>query len=313
MYSKFLKKGIALGVLTSAVLIPNDKVLAAEAKNAEGVSTVNINKGYLANATAEIERYVETELKNVYEDMAFTQVEEGSYLFVRTEPSQDSEWVGKLYEADAAKVIGPVGEWTQIESGNVTGYVKTEYILTGESAEEKAKAIVAEKKPEVDVETLDEAKAEELAAECFSYAESKEEEAARLAEEAAKAEEEAKAAEAETVGNGQAVVDYAMQFVGNPYVWGGTSLTNGADCSGFVQSVYANFGVSMPRTSSAMRSAGTEVSYSEAVPGDVICYEGHVGIYIGNGQIVNAIDEAHGIGVSSATYTNIITVRRLLE
>ena len=307
MYSKFLKKGIALGVLTSAVLIPNDKVLAAEAKNAEGVS-----KGYLANATAEIERYVETELKNVYEDMAFTQVEEGSYLFVRTEPSQDSEWVGKLYEADAAKVIGPVGEWTQIESGNVTGYVKTEYILTGESAEEKAKAIVAEKKPEVDVETLDEAKAEELAAECFSYAESKEEEAARLAEEAAKAEEEAKAAEAETVGNGQAVVDYAMQFVGNPYVWGGTSLTNGADCSGFVQSVYANFGVSMPRTSSAMRSAGTEVSYSEAVPGDVICYEGHVGIYIGNGQIVNAIDEAHGIGVSSATYTNIITVRRLL-
>ena len=312
MYSKFLKKGIALGVLTSAVLIPNDKVLAAEAKNAEGVSTVNINKGYLANATAEIERYVETELKNVYEDMAFTQVEEGSYLFVRTEPSQDSEWVGKLYEADAAKVIGPVGEWTQIESGNVTGYVKTEYILTGESAEEKAKAIVAEKKPEVDVETLDEAKAEELAAECFSYAESKEEEAARLAEEAAKAEEEATAAEAETVGNGQAVVDYAMQFVGNPYVWGGTSLTNGADCSGFVQSVYANFGVSMPRTSSAMRSAGTEVSYSEAVPGDVICYEGHVGIYIGNGQIVNAIDEAHGIGVSSATYTNIITVRRLL-
>lgn len=312
MYSKFLKKGIALGVLTSAVLIPNDKVLAAEAKNAEGVSTVNINKGYLANATAEIERYVETELKNVYEDMAFTQVEEGSYLFVRTEPSQDSEWGGKLYEADAAKVIGPVGEWTQIESGNVTGYVKTEYILTGESAEEKAKAIVAEKKPEVDVETLDEAKAEELAAECFSYAESKEEEAARLAEEAAKAEEEAKAAEAETVGNGQAVVDYAMQFVGNPYVWGGTSLTNGADCSGFVQSVYANFGVSMPRTSSAMRSAGTEVSYSEAVPGDVICYEGHVGIYIGNGQIVNAIDEAHGIGVSSATYTNIITVRRLL-
>ena len=310
MYSKFLKKGIALGVLTSAVLIPNDNVLAAEAKNAE--RTITINKGYLASATADIERYVETELKNVYADMAFTQVEEGSYLFIRREPSQDSEWIGKLYEEGAAKVIGPVGEWTQIESGTVTGYVKTEYILTGELAEEKAKAIVAEKKPEVDVEALDEVTAEDLAAECFSYAESKEEEAARLAEEAAKAEEEAKAAEAETVGNGQAVVDYAMQFVGNPYVWGGTSLTNGADCSGFVQSVYANFGVSMPRTSSAMRSAGTEVSYSEAVPGDVICYEGHVGIYIGNGQIVNAIDEAHGIGVSSATYTNIITVRRLL-
>ena len=312
MYSKFLKKGIALGVLTSAVLIPNDKVLAAEAKNAEGVSTVNINKGYLANATAEIERYVETELKNVYEDMAFTQVEEGSYLFVRTEPSQDSEWVGKLYEADAAKVIGPVGEWTQIESGNVTGYVKTEYILTGESAEEKAKAIVAEKKPEVDVETLDEAKAEELAAECFSYAESKEEEAARLAEEAAKAEEEAKAAEAETVGNGQAVVDYAMQFVGNPYVWGGTSLTNGADCSGFVQSVYAHFGVSLPRTTYDMVNSGYAVSYEEALPGDLILYDGHVGLYTGAGTIVNAMNEADGIGICSATYTDIIAVRRVL-
>ena len=312
MYSKFLKKGIALGVLTSAVLIPNDKVLAAEAKNAEGVSTVNINKGYLANATAEIERYVETELKNVYEDMAFTQVEEGSYLFVRTEPSQDSEWVGKLYEADAAKVIGPVGEWTQIESGNVTGYVKTEYILTGESAEEKAKAIVAEKKPEVDVETLDEAKAEELAAECFSYAESKEEEAARLAEEAAKAEEEAKAAEAETVGNGQAVVDYAMQFVGNPYVWGGTSLTNGADCSGFVQSVYAHFGISLPRTTWDMENVGVAVSYEQALPGDIVLYDGHVGLYMGDGTIVNAMNEADGIGICSATYTNIITIRRVL-
>ena len=133
----------------------------------------------------------------------------------------------------------------------------------------------------------------------------------KAAEEKAK-ETEAAATTAVDSGNGQAVVDYAMQFVGNPYVWGGTSLTNGADCSGFVQAVYANFGVAMPRTSSAMRSAGTEVSYSEAVPGDVVCYDGHVGIYVGNGQIVNAIDEAHGIGVSSATYANIITVRRLL-
>ncbi|RGS75124.1 peptidoglycan endopeptidase [Coprococcus sp. AF21-14LB] len=111
---------------------------------------------------------------------------------------------------------------------------------------------------------------------------------------------------------GQAVVDFACQFIGNPYVWGGTSLTNGADCSGFVQAVYANFGISMPRTSSQMRSAGVEVSFEQAIPGDVFCYEGHVGIYIGDGQIVNAIDETHGIGISSATYTNIITIRRLV-
>lgn len=310
MNSKFLKTGIAIGILTSAVFVPNDKVFAAEAKKIEGTITVNtINRGYLANATAEIERYVATELKNVYADMAFAQVEEGSYLFVRTEPSKDSDWVGKLSEEDAAKVIGPVGEWTQIQSGNVTGYVKSEYILTGKPAEEKAKAIVLEKKPEVNVEAMNEETAQAVAAECFTYAETKEEEALRLAKEAEEAEKAAQEANAQ---KGQAVVDYAMQFVGNPYVWGGTSLTNGADCSGFVQSVYANFGIGMPRTSGAMRGAGTEVSYGEAVPGDIICYEGHVGIYIGNGQIVNAIDESHGIGVSSATYTNIITVRRLL-
>lgn len=304
MNSKFLKTGLALGILTSAVLIPSDKVFAAEGKRMERTFAVNtINRGYLANATAEMERYVEAELKNVFTDMAFTQVEEGSYLFVRTEPSKESDWVGKLSEEDAAKVIDSVGEWTQITSGNVTGYVKSEYILTGKPAEDKAKAIVLEKKPEVNVEAMNEETAQAVVAECFSFAESKEEEAARLAKEA----------EETNAKQGQAVVDYAMQFVGNPYAWGGTSLTNGADCSGFVQSVYANFGIGMPRTSRAMRGAGTEVSYSEAVPGDVICYEGHVGIYIGNGQIVNAIDESHGIGVSSATYANIITVRRLLQ
>ena len=93
---------------------------------------------------------------------------------------------------------------------------------------------------------------------------------------------------------------------------GGTSLTNGADCSGFVQSVYAHFGVNLPRTSSEMRSAGRGVSYSEALPGDIICYDGHVGIYMGDGQIVNAINSRKGIGILPATYKGILTVRRLL-
>ena len=89
-------------------------------------------------------------------------------------------------------------------------------------------------------------------------------------------------------GSGSSVVSYATQFVGNPYVWGGTSLTSGADCSGFVQSVYANFGVSLPRTSYEQQNAGYEVSYADAQPGDLICYGGHVAIYMGNGQIVHA-------------------------
>lgn len=111
---------------------------------------------------------------------------------------------------------------------------------------------------------------------------------------------------------GRAIADYGLQFVGNPYVYGGTSLTNGADCSGFVQSVYRHFGYSVPRSSSEQRSAGREVSYSEAQPGDIICYAGHVGIYIGNGQIVHASSPSTGIKVGTATYRTILSVRRVV-
>ena len=118
-------------------------------------------------------------------------------------------------------------------------------------------------------------------------------------------------------GAGSAVASYATQFVGNTYVYGGTSLTNGADCSGFVQSVYANFGVSLPRTSYEQMTVGTEVSYSEAQPGDLICYGGHVAIYLGNGQIVHASNSAPypagGIKISdNAAYRTILSVRRVI-
>lgn len=113
--------------------------------------------------------------------------------------------------------------------------------------------------------------------------------------------------------SGSSVVDYATQFVGNPYVWGGTSLTNGADCSGFVQSVYANFGISLPRTSYEQQNAGTEVSYADAQPGDLICYGGHVAIYMGDGKIVHASNSTDGIKISNdATYRTILSVRRLV-
>ena len=114
-------------------------------------------------------------------------------------------------------------------------------------------------------------------------------------------------------GSGSSVVDYATQFVGNPYVWGGTSLTNGADCSGFVQSVYSNFGVNLPRTSYEQQNAGREVSYSEAQPGDLICYGGHVAIYMGDGKIVHASNSRDGIKISdNAAYRTILSVRRLV-
>ncbi|MCD7836431.1 MAG: C40 family peptidase, partial [Lachnospiraceae bacterium] len=111
---------------------------------------------------------------------------------------------------------------------------------------------------------------------------------------------------------GKRVAKYACQFIGNPYVSGGTSLTNGADCSGFTYAVYKDFGYSLPRTSYEQRSAGTGVSYSEAQPGDLICYDGHVALYIGGGLIVHASTARTGIKVSNANYREILAVRRIV-
>lgn len=112
---------------------------------------------------------------------------------------------------------------------------------------------------------------------------------------------------------GSDVVNYATQFIGNPYVWGGTSLTNGADCSGFVMSVYAHFGYSLPHSSAAMAGCGRGVSYSEAQPGDLICYSGHVALYMGGGRIVGAQSTQSGITTQNATYRTIIAVRRIIN
>lgn len=229
-----------------------------------------------------------------YDNICFVNID-SDYIYVRSSTSDDSEWNGKLYPGNSVTLQGPVGEWTAVTSGNITGFIRSQYLMKMEDAQKKIRQMEAEALRNGNEVT-------------FSHGETKEEEEARLQAEAEqRAREEAERKQKQR----QAVVDYACQFAGNPYVWGGTSLTNGADCSGFVQSVYAHFGVSLPRTSSAQRSAGYEVSYSEVQPGDIICYSGHVGIYAGNGQIINAQDPAHGIGLSSATYTSILTVRRI--
>lgn len=325
MYSD-LKKGLFLVTFSGAVMMLPMTARAADAKE-ENLPSVGIeevlNDCYSSGKKIEIEEYLVPTKKGEYLDMAFANVE--TFLYIRSGPTTESEWVGKLYPDDAAKIMGPVDEWTKIQSGKVTGYVYSKYITVGRKAEEKAQKIVRKKQEkkvelkETEKENPEKEEVLENPEQIFEYAESKEEEEARLAKEAEEArrkeEEERKKAEQEAkekAGSGQAVVDYACQFIGNPYVWGGTSLTNGADCSGFVQSVYKHFGVSLPRTSGQMRGAGKGVSYSEAIPGDVICYDGHVGIYMGDGQIVNAINSSRGIGVLSATYANIVTVRRVL-
>lgn len=128
------------------------------------------------------------------------------------------------------------------------------------------------------------------------------------------AETPSSAASVSNHGSGKAVVDYAVQFVGNPYVYGGTSLTNGADCSGFVMSVYENFGVSLPHSSTADRNVGVDVGGLEnAQPGDLVCYSGHVGIYIGDGQIVHASTASTGIKISDADYRTPVAVRRVIQ
>lgn len=307
-----LKKGLLLVSMTGIMTAFPMAVHAADIDDTQNIpaagNTQILEDCYTSDKTIPEKDHLVPEQKGEYSDMAFANVQ--SFLYIRSEPTTESEWVGKLYPDYAAKIIGPVGEWTKVQSGNVTGYVYSEYITVGNEAQKKAEELVQKKDTE-------------NAKEAFTYAESKEEEAARLQKEAEqKAEEEKKAAEEEAkqqeeqqtqaAQTGQAIVDYACQFIGNPYVWGGTSLTNGADCSGFVQSVFAHFGISLPRTTWDMENVGTAVSYDQAVAGDIILYNGHVGIYMGNGQIVNAINSAKGIGILPATYTNIVTVRRLV-
>lgn len=282
-----LKKGLILITLMGTISSQGLSAMASEGEKqlgelGQGMGIETLLSEVSGEVIADIQ--LAKDNKGEYSDMAFTNVT--SFLYVRSEPTKDSEYVGKLYPGSAMKITGTVDEWTPVETGEITGYVKTEYIICGEEAESIAQQMADN-------------------GEEFVYAESRQQEEQRL-----QAEEEARAAQMENMG--QEVVDYACQFIGNPYVWGGTSLTNGADCSGFVQSVFANFGIALPRTSYEQRSAGVGISYAEAMPGDLICYDGHIGIYIGNNQIVNAMSPSQGIGISSATYMNILAVRRVL-
>ncbi len=216
-------------------------------------------------------------------------------LFVRSEPSTECSIIGMVPEADDLIVLEEGEGWAKVDVEEGVGWVSTEYVSLHSE---------------------------------FVQAESKEEEERRLAKEAAEREKANAAAKKSSKGSGSqssgsysvsggsemgaAVAAYGLQFVGNPYVYGGTSLTDGADCSGFVMSVYANFGVSLPHSSAADRSQGYGVDGLEnAQPGDLICYSGHVGIYIGNGQIVHASNERTGIIVSNASYRSILAIRRI--
>ena len=324
MNLKFIRRGIVITSLIGAVLIPIQNIAAASGTSIfnKQESVTNIDQNYLLNAVVEIQKQGNTtkdikivsseeiKLNNLLRDKVFVTCE-NNVAYVYENESTDSAVVGKVYESTSVVVTEKGESWSKVQSGNVVGYVKTENLILGQESIDKAKALLTAAYPETDILSLD----EEAINKVFSVGETKEEETARLAaEEAARiaAEQERIAAQkAASLSKGQEIVAFAKQFIGNPYVWGGTSLTNGADCSGFVQSIYKHFGVSLPRTSYSMEHVGRAVSYSEMQPGDIVCYEGHVGIYAGDGMLVNAIGEAKGIGMSSATYKPILTIRRI--
>ena len=225
-------------------------------------------------------------------------------LKVREEPGMDTTVLGLVPIEDQLIVTQELEGWVKVNIEEGDGYVSNEFVTL----------------------STEFVKAESIAEEQARLA--KEEAARKAAQEAARkkaAEQSASSSSGESSSesgktyappsgsaSGQAVVDFALQFVGNPYVYGGTSLTNGADCSGFVMSVYNNFGVSLPHSSAADRNVGATVNGLEnAQPGDIICYSGHVGIYVGNGQIVHASTSRTGIIVSNASYRSILSIRRI--
>ena len=320
----------------------------------------------------------ETE-ESEYANFAIADV--SNYVNVRKEPTTDSEIVGKIYDGAVAQVITKAGEnqdWFQIISGNVEGYIKSEFFLYGDAAAEviddyvsryaevKADRLNVRKEQSTEADRIgyvDRGEKVKFLEDCgewiriryttddegyvaaeyvtvieeFTYAktieEEQEEEAARQALQ--QRQNEAEHTTPEVIGDiqfpnttytsnaelRQAIINYAMQFVGNRYVHGGRSLVTGTDCSGFTCYVMADFGYSISRTPGGqLASAGRSIDYSQIQPGDIICYSSnggrsctHVAFYIGNGQIVHAANSRKGVIVGAANYSPIIGIKNVID
>lgn len=275
-----------------------------------------------------------------YTNLGIAQVD--GNLNVRETPSTEADVVGKMPNNAGCEILEQDGEWTRIKSGKVEGYVSSEYLLSGDAALAKAQEVrqtvatvttttlYVREEPNTDstiitmmplgeelevIETLDgwvkiNVDSDE------GYVSS---DYVDISVELAKAQTMTEVRYGQGVSDVRvSLVSYATQFVGNPYVWGGTSLTRGADCSGFVLSVFANYGISLPHSSVAQANCGRKISASEAQPGDLFFYGNgsrinHVAIYIGNGQVVHASSPKSGIKISGAFYRTPVKVVRVIN
>ena len=281
------------------------------------LSHIYIDNDYLLFGD-DAEGYIESNCDQVAKVTAET-------LNVRVEESTDSDVVSLSDVGDVLTVLGLEGNWIKVAvTDEEVGYVSSDYVYvdyvyeTAVTIEEEEAALAAQAEQEAAELAIQQAQEEEETQEvqqAENISQSEQQVVETPSTEAPKAEEPKQEKKSEeTASSGQEIADYAVQFVGNPYVYGGTSLTNGADCSGFVQSVYKHFGYSLSRTAASQAGDGTTVSVDSLQPGDLLFYHGfgHVAIYIGGGQVVHASNASSGIKISTYNYSPIDKAVRII-
>lgn len=339
------KKSLFAGV---SVLLLSSPLVVSQAADQSMTSLVgNVGIAAITNEVLDAEKYLEYVNNTVgaawgYDELGIAVLEEGN-LNVREEANTSSKIVGKMYNNAACEILEELDGWYHITSGEVEGYVSSEFIVTGIQAKMLGleiayeRAVVQENslnvriQPSEDAEILTQvAKGEELEVievlDGWVKCKLNTDEVYVSADYVEIADGLNTAITIAQFKYGMDVSDvrvdlceYALEFVGNPYVWGGTSLTKGADCSGFVLSIYKKYGIELPHYSKSQSNYGTEINYKDAQPGDLLFYGSskstisHVAIYLGDGQIVHANDEKTGIIVSNAYYRTPVKACTLLE
>lgn len=312
----------------------NDTNKESAANDTEELLTAGVGDLFISPLTkieyVEIARQAEGAMWG-YTHLGICNVDENN-LNIRKEPDESAKLVGKLPKNAACEIISSENGWALISSGKVEGYVKEEYLLTGfeakQKGEELASAIAVSTADSLNIREMPNTDAEVVtqvaAGEILDIVEIQDDGWIKVYLDDEEVYVSADYVEVKSDLNtaitlteliyGEGVSDirvdlcqYAKQFLGNPYVWGGTSLTKGADCSGFVKSVFANFGVSLPRTSREQANTGSKISASDLQPGDLVFYAkggtvNHVALYIGGGQVIHASSPKTGIKISSYNY-----------